>query len=287
MSGLPKGWAIKKLDKCTTITMGQSPKGIYVNSEGEGIPFYQGKSEFGKLYPTPKKYCTEPSKLAIQDDILLSVRAPVGPTNLCPETSCIGRGLASIRALELMSQMYFLHYMRYLQPWLSEQGTGTTFKAISGAFLKDIEVIVAPLNEQIRIADKLDSILAKVDKAQARLDKIPAILKRFRQSVLAAATSGELTKEWREAHLGLCIDRDKIRIERDRLFKLKNKAAKEAISMSSAMTEELYELPDSWEWFRAEEFSDLITKGTTPKKDKMDSSFNVPYIKVYNLTFDQ
>ncbi|TOM37669.1 4'-phosphopantetheinyl transferase, partial [Vibrio parahaemolyticus] len=203
MSGLPKGWVIEKLDKCTAITMGQSPKGIYVNSEGEGIPFYQGKSEFGKLYPIPKKYCTEPSKLAIQDDILLSVRAPVGPTNLCPETSCIGRGLASIRALEPMSQMYFLHYMRYLQPWLSEQGTGTTFKAISGAFLKDIEVIVAPLNEQIRIANKLDSILAKVDKAQARLDKIPAILKRFRQSVLAAATSGELTKEWRGATSGL------------------------------------------------------------------------------------
>lgn len=59
--------------------------------------------------------------------------------------------------------------------------------------------VLAPLNEQIRIANKLDSILAKVDKAQARLDKIPAILKRFRQSVLAAATSGELTKEWRES----------------------------------------------------------------------------------------
>ncbi|EHH2481609.1 restriction endonuclease subunit S [Vibrio parahaemolyticus] len=57
--------------------------------------------------------------------------------------------------------------------------------------------VLAPYNEQIRIANKLDSILAKVDKAQARLDKIPAILKRFRQSVLAAATSGELTKEWR------------------------------------------------------------------------------------------
>ncbi|TOM78925.1 restriction endonuclease subunit S, partial [Vibrio parahaemolyticus] len=62
--------------------------------------------------------------------------------------------------------------------------------------VEEITIPLPPLNEQIRIANKLDSILAKVDKAQARLDKIPAILKRFRQSVLAAATSGELTKEW-------------------------------------------------------------------------------------------
>ncbi|GLR34086.1 hypothetical protein GCM10007922_36450 [Shewanella decolorationis] len=179
------------------IEMGQSPKGEFVGDTPIGLPFYQGKAEFGKWYPTPRKYCSQPTKIAEKNDILLSIRAPVGPTNLCPEKSCIGRGLASIRAFEEKSQKYLIHYFRYLEPWLSEQGTGSTFKAISGGFIRDIDVLVAPLNEQIRIADKLDSILAKVDRAQARLDKIPGIIKRFRQSVLAAATSGELTREWR------------------------------------------------------------------------------------------
>jgi type I restriction enzyme S subunit len=197
VSKLPKGWSKTSLDKFTFINMGQSPKGEFVNDSGSGLPFYQGKTEFGKLYPTPRKYCSKPTKLAEKDDILLSVRAPVGPTNLCPEKSCIGRGLASIRAVESSSQQYLLHYLRYLELWLSQQGTGTTFKAITGKFLREIDVLVAPLNEQTRIADKLDSMLAKVDAAQARLDNIPNILKRFRQSVLAAATSGELTKEWR------------------------------------------------------------------------------------------
>jgi len=201
VSQLPKGWVKCKLSEFSAIEMGQSPKGEFVGDSEIGLPFYQGKTEFGKWYPTPRKYCSQPTKIAEKNDILLSIRAPVGPTNLCPEKSCIGRGLASIRAFEEQSQKYLIHYFRYIEPWLSEQGTGSTFKAISGGFVRDIDVLVAPLNEQIRIADKLDSILAKVDRAQARLDKIPGILKRFRQSVLAAATSGELTKEWRDSNI--------------------------------------------------------------------------------------
>ncbi|MDD2342533.1 MAG: restriction endonuclease subunit S [Tolumonas sp.] len=195
---LPNGWVKCKLSEFSLIEMGQSPKGEYVSELKIGLPFYQGKTEFGKWYPTPRKYCSTPTKIAEKNDILLSIRAPVGPTNFCPGKSCIGRGLASIRSHELNSQKYLMHYFRYLEPWLSEQGTGSTFRAISGNFVRDIDLLVAPLNEQIRIANKLDSILAKVDQAQARLEKIPTILKRFRQSVLATATSGGLTREWRE-----------------------------------------------------------------------------------------
>ncbi|MGJ0429428.1 restriction endonuclease subunit S [Methylobacter sp.] len=193
MSELPSTWITAPLKECANINMGQSPEGKYVGENKHGLPFYQGKAEFGKTYPTPRKYCIQPTKIAQQNDILLSIRAPVGPTNLCPEESCIGRGLASIRAHESLHQQYLLRYFKHIEPWLSQQGTGSTFKAISGGFLSDVEVVIAPLNEQIRIADKLDSVLVKVDAAQARLEKIPVLLKRFRQSVLAAATSGELT----------------------------------------------------------------------------------------------
>ena len=64
-------------------------------------------------------------------------------------------------------------------------------------YVLDSELRLAPFNEQKRIADKLDTILARVDACRERLDHIPAILKRFHQAVLAAATSGRLTAEWR------------------------------------------------------------------------------------------
>ncbi|HAC28680.1 MAG TPA: type I restriction endonuclease subunit S, partial [Marinobacter hydrocarbonoclasticus] len=77
-------------------------------------------------------------------------------------------------------------------------GTGTTFKEISGSTAKTIPFILPPLAEQKVIADKLDTLLAQLENTKARLERIPQILKRFRQSVLAAAVSGRLTEEWRE-----------------------------------------------------------------------------------------
>lgn len=196
MSELPKGWVEVKLPEFAEVVMGQSPASSDCNNTGEGIPFFQGKAEFRKLYPEVRKYCTKPKKLAKAKDILLSVRAPVGPTNLASDECVIGRGLAAIRAFE-QEENYLLHYFRAIEPWMSQQGTGSTFKAISGQFLKELKVNVAPLNEQKRIVEKLDEVLAKVDIIKVRLDGIPAILKRFRQSVLAAAVSGKLTEEWR------------------------------------------------------------------------------------------
>ncbi len=195
---IPQGWTESTLADFALVNMGQSPKGVYVNEIGDGVPFYQGKAEFGKSHPTPKKACTKPTKIVEEGDILLSVRAPVGPTNVCQETSCIGRGLAGIRSNNPESQPFLLYYFKYIEPWLSQQGTGTTFKAVSGSFLKDLTIPTPPLEEQIRIANKLDELLAQVDTIKARVDAIPGILKRFRQSVLAAAVSGKLTEDWRQ-----------------------------------------------------------------------------------------
>jgi type I restriction enzyme, S subunit len=205
VSDLPENWIEVPLPEISTIEMGQSPDSSTYNNQGKGLPFFQGKAEFGKLYPTVRKWCSQPKKIAEAGDILLSVRAPVGPTNLALEKCCIGRGLAAIRAKEQVSQKYLLHYFRNIEPWLTQQGTGSTFTAISGGFIRELQIPLAPLNEQKRIAEKLDSLLARVDSCQTHLERVPQILKRFRQSVLAAATSGRLTEDWREEK-GLSID---------------------------------------------------------------------------------
>ncbi|MBX4672191.1 restriction endonuclease subunit S [Klebsiella grimontii] len=191
----PNSWILSSLPDIAGINMGQSPLSSDVNEQGEGIVFFQGKAEFGKLYPTPRKYCTKPTKIASAGDILLSIRAPVGPTNIATETTAIGRGLAAISAHSgLTDPKYLLYYFRCIEPWLSTQGTGSTFKAISGQFIKELKAPLPSFAEQKIIAEKLDTLLAQVDSTKARLEQIPQILKRFRQAVLAAAVSGELTK---------------------------------------------------------------------------------------------
>jgi type I restriction enzyme, S subunit len=200
MSELPSTWIYVALSEMSSIQMGQSPDSSSYNTTGDGLPFFQGKTEFGKLFPTTRKWCSEPKKIAELNDILLSVRAPVGPTNLAIERCCVGRGLAAIQSYAPNNQKYLLYYFRNIEGWLSKQGTGTTFSAISGDFIRGLQVPIAPLNEQKRIADKLDRLLAKVDNCRERLDQIPLIIKRFRQSVLTVATSGKLTEDWRANH---------------------------------------------------------------------------------------
>ncbi len=195
---LPQGWAEAALPEIAALNMGQSPPSNTYNTGGHGLPFFQGKAEFGDLYPMAEKYCSAPTKIAEAEDILISVRAPVGPTNLCRERSCIGRGLAAIRPRGEIPTRYLLFYLRSIEAWLATQGTGSTFTAISKSDLEELRVRLAPLTEQRRIVAKLQNLLDRVDACQQRLAKIPKLIKRFRQAVLAAACSGRLTADWRE-----------------------------------------------------------------------------------------
>jgi len=94
---LPGGWVQVALNDIAEILMGQSPPSETYNSEGIGLPFFQGKAEFTDLHPVAEKWCREPNKIADAEDILMSVRAPVGTTNIANQKCCIGRGLAAIR----------------------------------------------------------------------------------------------------------------------------------------------------------------------------------------------
>lgn len=123
-----------------------------------------------------------------------------------------------------------------------------------------------------------------MENTKARLERIPQILKRFRQSVLAAAVSGRLTEEWREAEAFERVSITDIKQSHRNYLIAKTKKYLEPIRFKKNNI--AYQLPETWEWFRAEELCDLITKGTTPKKTDMSSDGNVPFIKVYNLTFD-
>ena len=240
---LPKSWIWTTLEEISEIILGQSPPSSTYNIDGNGLPFYQGKLEFGKLYPTPRKWCTAPKRIAEKDDVFISVRAPVGPTNLCPEKSAVGRGLAAIRGLGGIQPLFILYLMRRFENKIASKGTGTTFEAITGNQLRTFKIPLPPLQEQRRIVTKLETLFAQLDAAVDSLKQARTQLQRYRRSILKAAFEGELTREWRERHSA----------------ELEPMSVSETSALDSAP-----ELPDGWLWTKLEEISEVILGQSPP-----------------------
>ena len=143
-------------DVCEVIA-GQSPPSSSYNDTNNGLPFFQGKSDFGHLYPKIRIWCSEPKKISLPNDILISVRAPVGPTNINNIKSCIGRGLSAIRCSDKINQKFLLHFLRFNEHKITDKGTGSTFKAITQKELKTLLIPLPPLAEQKQLATILDA----------------------------------------------------------------------------------------------------------------------------------
>lgn len=143
------------LSDVAMITMGQSPDGKTYNDAGEGMPFYQGKTEFGDLYiGNATTWTTAPSRIAVANDVLMSVRAPVGSTNIATEECCIGRGLASIRPIEgKTTTMFILYAMRSIEDEIANMGVGSTFKAINKDQVYKLPIPIADIELQNRFVD--------------------------------------------------------------------------------------------------------------------------------------
>lgn len=161
LNNIPTTWIQKYLSDSSVaqVIMGQSPDSSSYNEERDGLPFYQGKTDFGRISPTPRVWCSKPVKIAEADDILLSVRAPVGAVNMCTEKSCIGRGLCAIRTKEIILPKFLYYFFVFYEPILKTQGSGAVFDAITKAFVDKIKVPIPPtLAEQQEIVQVLDTM---------------------------------------------------------------------------------------------------------------------------------
>jgi len=195
MTELPDGWEIKRLDEIADIVMGQSPPGSSYNEHGEGQPFFQGKTEFGEVHPTVRKYTTAGTKFAKAGDILMSVRAPVGPTNIADINCVIGRGLAAIRAKSAVSQSYLRWSLKHLEIDIQSKGTGTTFDAITGETLRGTLIALPPMAEQHKIVELIEDHLSRLDAALDDVKQAKMKAAQFRRSLLQAAFSGKFTQD--------------------------------------------------------------------------------------------
>ena len=286
------GWhKCKLLDFCELI-MGQSPPSSSYNMNKDGLPFYQGKAEFGDIYPNPVKYCNRPNKIAEKGDLLLSVRAPVGPTNLCPHQACIGRGLAAIRPSDGITSKFLLFLFRNFEPTISKRGTGTTFKAITKDFLTGLKVDLPPLPEQHRIVAKIEELFSDLDNGIENLKQARGQLRVYRQAVLNWAFEGKLTEAWKKEHKPEPAEKllEQIKQERERQYQkqldewqkaceaakqkdtkkpTQPRKPKELPPLSEEELAELPELPEGWNYFYLAYLGDLA-RGKSKHRPRND-----------------
>ncbi len=197
MSDLPQGWVEVRLGDVAAFEMGQAPTGSACNKDGNGTVFVKA-GEFGSDRPIIREWTTQPLKFAKQGDVLICVvGATAGKINLGIDCA-IGRSVAAIRPSSALSQAMLYRQLQRQVEQLRADSTGTAQGVISKQMLADIQVVVPPSAEQIRIADQLDTLLARVKACNDHLDAIPGILKRFRKAMLRYAVTGELSREWRD-----------------------------------------------------------------------------------------
>jgi len=198
---MKQGWEIKKLGEICKVIAGQSPEGKYYNNSGNGLPFYQGKKEFGeKFISEPTIWTSRTTKEAGQGDVLMSVRAPVGPVNFSTQNICIGRGLAAIRASSRIDKEFLFNFLLKHQNEIVSN-PGAVFNSISKNQIEAIEIPLPPFPEQKRIVSILDEAFASIAKAKANteqnLNNARELFESYLQSVFASKGEG-----WEEKTLG-------------------------------------------------------------------------------------
>ena len=186
---IPEGWHVGTLSELAKITMGQSPSGSSFNEEGNGIIFYQGRTEFGFRFPSIKLFTTEPTRYSAPRSILISVRAPVGDINVSRKRCCIGRGLASIEPFT-ESYSFVLYTVKNQAEELDMyNGEGTVFGSINRKELEGLSVIVPPKDIIISFNELVTPLDTKIEELSDEIDN----LQIERDTLLPQLMSGSLT----------------------------------------------------------------------------------------------
>ncbi|MFN8152804.1 MAG: restriction endonuclease subunit S [Bacteroidia bacterium] len=175
---LPEGWIVSKLSDIATIIMGQSPEGETYNNEGKGMIFYQGRTDFGYRFPEITTYTTNPKKKALKNDILISVRAPVGDLNIATKDCAIGRGLGALRS-KLKCNSHLFYTLQNLKSHFDiSDGEGTIFGSINKDELYNMEVIFndSRVKEFDRIVKPIDECIRIYSIQTSKLNEVKNLL---------------------------------------------------------------------------------------------------------------
>lgn len=184
---IPEGWELTTLGEMFHITMGSSPKGDSLNEVKCGIEFYQGSTDFGNIYPNERVYTTSPIRKATSQDVLLSVRAPVGDMNIAMNDCCIGRGLAAIHS---ESTLLTWNTLKSLHSYFDVyNNNGTTFGALTADLLKGL----ITLNIPPRLIQEYEKQVSGFEKIIRNKELESRSLSSLRDFLLPTLMNGQVT----------------------------------------------------------------------------------------------
>ncbi len=291
---LPTGWVLHKLDSCIEILDSQRvpinseerEKRISNKSEAELYPYYGATGQVGWI----DDYLFDEELVLLGEDGAPFLE-PKNKAYIIKGKSWVNNHAHVLKAIfEISSNSFLCHYLNIFDYHGYVSGT-TRLKLNQGA-MRQIPIPIPPLPEQRLIVARLDSLLEHVRKAKESLEKIPRIMKRFRQAALKKAFSGELTVEWREQQQDLEPAAEllkRIQEERESYYLTeakKQKQFKKIIKPENEPldTSELLELPEDWMWTRINDINTFIGSGITPKGGKSNyPSAGIPFIRSQNV----
>jgi type I restriction enzyme S subunit len=185
---IPKGSKVGKFGDFNNLLMGQSPPGESYNNEGLGLPFYQGRTDFGARFPERRVYCMIEKRVANPSETLVSVRAPVGDINQAIEKCVIGRGIAAVMH-KSNSSVYTYSLISSLKSQLAFfNGEGSVFGAINKTDFENLRIL-EPSNALIK---KFDQLLGPTNLLIHELHQSSKSMVSLRDSLLPKLISGEL-----------------------------------------------------------------------------------------------
>lgn len=180
---IPWYWEEKRLKYSDYVIMGQSPSSVDYNTNKNGLPFLQGNAEFGTIFPTPKIWCETSSKIAQKNDILLSVRAPIGAVNISDQQYGIGRGLCAVRGVRACYKFLYYH-LKARKDELNSIGTGSTYTAITVDEVNNLLIPYPSSDEQSTIADYLENKTAQLDDLIAKKQRLIDLLNEEKTAII-------------------------------------------------------------------------------------------------------
>ena len=191
---IPEGWEWKTVKDCFDLTMGQSPPGSTYNDHGDGLPFFQGSTDFGARFPANRRFCSAPARIAQRDDTLVSVRAPIGDMNMARERCCIGRGVAALRHKSGASSFTY-HSSQSMKPEIQVyEQTGTVFGAITKKQFESVPF----LDPQGQLPERFEALVQPLDQRIRSSTDASASITAQRDALLSKLISGELKPQERE-----------------------------------------------------------------------------------------
>ncbi|WP_188734542.1 restriction endonuclease subunit S [Oceanobacillus neutriphilus] len=241
---VPENWVWTKLPFLFEIKMGQSPKGEYTTKDSGYTPLVGGPADMGEVYPKVSRYTKKVTKLSNDGELIVSIRATIGKTNIADGEYCLGRGVASIKS-KVISARLLMQYFSTIESYLNDISTGTTFRQISRKGIETIPFPLSPLNEQKRIANKVERLLNKIDEAKQLIEEAKGSFELRRAAILDKAFRGELTTT--------CL-------------------------VNSSSNEHPYSLPEGWNWEEFDNIAKVCSNLVNP-----NDYLNYPHIAPDNI----